>query len=285
MEEKIKLALIQPSSPPDKEKVERALKALQKLALPFKSFITFEDDPPSQKAFLLYEVLTSSQFSHLWAIRGGAGALKLLPYLEELFNQSSLCPKNLPSLIGFSDVTTLLLYFWKRFKLKGIHGPMLINLPDLKGDCLKVLVAIIKKERQEVLLRGRAFQKGKGEGILIGGNLMTLVSLCGTPYFSIHEEVILFLEETSEKLYKIERAFLQLLWNFSSSKIKGLILGDLGEVNPEEFLLSIKEFLPEGLPVGYFFSFGHRDNNFPLVVGARAHLEVREKEATLIFYP
>ena len=68
-------------------------------------------------------------------------------------------------------------------------------------------------------------QQGKAEGILRGGNLTSLVSLVGSKWQVDFTNKILFLEDTNEAYYSIERLFSQLYYSGSLAKIKGLVLG------------------------------------------------------------
>ncbi|BAU23873.1 hypothetical protein THC_1508 [Caldimicrobium thiodismutans] len=283
MEESLSIAIIQPSSPPDREPFERGLEVLKKWKIHFKSYVDFVEAQASQKAFLLYELMTSFKFTHLWAVRGGSGAIKLLPYLDEFFGAKAFPVEYLPKLIGFSDITTLHLYFWKKFKKVGLHAPMVVNLPELEKKSLKCLKKILLEDAEAFKIFGLAYRKGYSEGVLIGGNLSILASLCGTPYFPYEEEIILFIEETNEKLYRMERAFLQILYSLPKGALKGVVLGDLGEVKAEDFLKEMEEFIPEHIPVGYGFPFGHTSVNIPLPIGRRACLKISNKRAELCF--
>ncbi len=288
MEEKIKIALFSPSSPPSPTLLQKALKILRSCKLPYKSFVDFSPEPSAFRAFLLFEILNSEEFSHIWATRGGFGAIKLIPYMEELFNTSSKILSPFPLLIGFSDVTVLHLYFYKKFKKLGFHAPMVVNLPTLNKTALDALQKVVFMGKDN-FLQGKAFQEGEGEGILLGGNLITLASLCGTPYFNLEEPFLLFIEDTKEKLYRLERAFLQLFLVIKKENLKGLFLGSLGKVSPLEFLESVREFLPENIPIGYDFPFGHIKNNYPLIIGKKAYFKVKNDSAELyqegIFFP
>lgn len=281
MEESLSIAIIQPSSPPDRELFERGLEVLRKWKIPFKSYVDFEEAQASQKAFLLYELMTSFKFTHLWAARGGGGAIKLLPYLDEFFGAKAFPVKYLPKLIGFSDITTLHLYFWKKFKKVGLHAPMLVNLPELEKKSLNHLKKLLLEGSKSFKISGLAYRKGHSKGILIGGNLSILASLCGTSYFPYEEEVILFIEETNEKLYRMERAFLQILYSLPRGALRGIVLGDLGEIRAEVFLREMEEFIPENVPIGYGFPFGHTSMNISLPIGVRAYFKISNKRAEL----
>ncbi len=281
MEESLSIGIIQPSSSPDRKLFERGLGVLRHWKVPFKSFVDFEEAKASHKAFLLYELMTSSRFTHLWAVRGGAGAVKLLPYLDEFLRSETTPLKYIPQLVGFSDITTLHLYIWKRFKRIGLHAPMIVNLPELDKRCLKILRDLLIEGSRGYKIPGRSYRGGIAEGVLIGGNLSILASLCGTPYFPEEREIILFLEETNERLYRMERAFLQIILSLPVGSLKGVVLGDLGKVRAEDFLKGVEEFIPEDVPIGYAFPFGHIPKNVPLPIGGRACLKVSRIKATL----
>lgn len=285
MESTPSIAIIQPSSPPEKRIFERALKILRENRIPFKSFVDFEEAPPAQKAFLLYEVITNEQFTHLWAVRGGSGAIQLLPYLDSLFKEKIPKTFSFPMLIGFSDITLLHLYFWNSFRVKGLHAPMVINLPKLSKESFKRLKAYLLSPSKafQGKLVGKAYRAGEATGIIIGGNLSLIASLCGTPYFPLEDKIILLIEETNEKLYRLVRNFLQIIYTLPRDSIKGLVLGDLGEVSPIDFLAQIEEYLPPYVPIAYSFPFGHSSKNYPFPIGAFAYLKVGLKKGELTF--
>ncbi|PMP69118.1 MAG: hypothetical protein C0190_00505 [Thermodesulfobacterium geofontis] len=279
MEKEIKIAIFSPSSFPSLRAYQRGINILRKNNIPFKSFVDFSNSSSAFKAFLFYELITNQDYNFIWAVRGGFGAIKLIPYLEEIFSEN-IKINIYSSLIGFSDITVLHLYFYKKFKKRGLHAPMIVNLPELSNENLKNLFEVILKNK-DINLEGLAYQEGEEEGILLGGNLITLASLCGTPYLPSENFIILMIEETKEKIYRAERAFLQVLFTLGIEKIKGLVIGDLGEIDPIKFLEGIKEFLPQKIPIGYAFSFGHIKNNLPLIIGEKAYLVVNDGKAKL----
>jgi len=279
METQIKIATFAPASLPPIDLYEKGLNILRNFKIPVKNFVDFSETPAGMKAFLLYEILTNQEFTHIWTAKGGFGCLKLLPYLEELFSSKFISPR-FPTLIGFSDVTVLHLYFYKKFKKFSIHAPMIATLPNLESEALKFLIDVIIHNK-EIVMEGKVFQEGEAEAILLGGNLVSIASLCGTPYFSVNEDIILFIEDINEKLYRLERAFLQVLFFIGKKKIKGLIIGNLGEIEPLSFLENIKEFLPEDIPIGYDFPFGHVSKNYPLIIGKRVFFEAKNLKAKI----
>ena len=183
----LRIAIVQPSSPPKEEDLAKGLEVLKELGLSFKSFADPTPSIPSVAAFLLAEIIATQEFDYLWAVRGGFGAIKILPFLDEYLKNLNLKPFQIPPIIGFSDITALHSYFWKKFGRIGIHAPMVINLPKVERDCLDLLLEILHRKRMELVLEGRAYREGEAKGYLFGGNLATFASLCGTDYLPLEE--------------------------------------------------------------------------------------------------
>jgi muramoyltetrapeptide carboxypeptidase len=70
--------------------------------------------------------------------------------------------------------------------------------------------------------------QGQWAGTLWGGNLAMVTSMLGTPYFPKIERGILFLEDTNEQPFRIERMLLQLHHAGVLDQQAALVLGDFG---------------------------------------------------------
>jgi muramoyltetrapeptide carboxypeptidase len=123
---------------------------------------------------------------------------------------------------------------------------------------------------------------GLANGVLVGGNLKIIESLCGTSSELDTEGKILFLEDTEEYLYSIDRMFWSLKRSGKLDKLKGLIIGGF-KIKPddpgEEFGLSLEQIVLEkvadaNFPVCFGFPVGHQKHNVALVCGAKHQLEV-----------
>jgi muramoyltetrapeptide carboxypeptidase len=131
-------------------------------------------------------------------------------------------------------------------------------------------------------------------GRLWGGNLAMVCSLLGTPYFPRVSGGLLFLEDTNEPWYRIERLLLQLLHAGVLARQKVVILGDFAPVpvvsNDHGFgLPAIGAALAQRCPTPMVggLPFGHGRRRVTLPVGAKARLTVRGGRAQLSFrgYP
>jgi len=277
----LRIAVVQPSSPPKEEDLAKGLQVLKKLGLSFKSFADPTPSIPSVMAFLLAEIIATQKFDYLWAVRGGFGAIKILPFLDEYLKNLNLKPFQIPPIIGFSDITALHSYFWKKFRSIGIHAPMVVHLPEVERDCLDLLLEILHRRRMKIVLEGRAYREGEAKGYLFGGNLATFASLCGTAYLPLEEEMILFFEDVNEPPHRLERALMQVILTLSLKRIKGILFGDLSGISSEALLHSLQHNLPENIPIGFDFPFGHGKKNYPLIFGAKVKFSCHGGEAIL----
>ncbi len=222
--------------------------------------------------------------------RGGYGCMRLLPHLD--FERVRQNPK---VLIGFSDVTALLLPLYQRTGLVGFYGPMLTsNLvhhePFSQAELFKLIQQPVATPYTIPNLDTyRPFMPGIAEGRLIGGNLSLLAALCGTPYQPDTRGHILFIEDWKEKYYSLDRQFQQLKLAGLFDRITGLILCDFSEIEPEPEL-NLSDFLKEltafvGVPVGYGFSVGHGAQTATLPIGCMARFDAEQGTLTLLESP
>ena len=210
------------------------------------------DDRTRAERFM--RALSDESSRAVMALRGGYGAIRLLPHLDALPWTS----RRFPVWTGFSDGTNLHAYLWHRLNAVTFHGPHprglgvseesfdwywdMVTGKYLKGDSLPIGQA-------EVVHPGQA------QGRLLGGNLETLAHLAGTPWFPDFDGAILLLEDVDEPLYAIDRALWQLAHMGVFSKIAGLVLGPFSgrpsrEDDPASDVVDLLEPLcPSNVPV------------------------------------
>jgi len=230
------------------------------------------------------------EFNSLWAdpevkalvaARGGYGCLRL----PELIDMKQI-RKNPKILIGFSDLTVLLAAIHKKTGLVTYHGPVVTTLGSIdkksQASFFNTLAGKtpdnIKPSRVKVLKEGRA------KGILLGGNLTTLVHSIATPYEIPWSQAILFLEDIGESPYRLDRLLTHLSLAKRLQKIKGLIIGTFSDDNRKENQVMkrtvdkrIVELL-EGydIPVWANFPIGHSRRNLTLSIGVAAEMDSRD---------
>ena len=129
--------------------------------------------------------------------------------------------------------------------------------------------------------RTRAIRGGQASGRLLGGNLTVLSALVGSPYLPDFDGAILFIEDTDEAEYRIDRMLTQLALAGILRRVAGVIFGqctDCRASGPSYGGFTISEVLqqhlaPLGVPAFQGAFFGHIANQFSLPVGARATID------------
>ncbi|MFZ0773589.1 MAG: LD-carboxypeptidase [Candidatus Sulfotelmatobacter sp.] len=221
--------------------------------------------------------------------RGGYGANYLLEALD--LDAIKAHPK---IFVGYSDLTTLLTYFYDAAGLATFHGPMVAKdwAHDGGVDLASWQAALAGTAAWEVNLGAGSGVTGlvdaAAEGNLYGGCLSILVASLGTPYEIKTEETILFLEDLAAKPYQIDRMLMQLKLAGKFEGVRGIVFGEMRECvqtanqgyTLQEVVLRIVGKL--GVPVAYGVPSGHvAAGNITLPIGVRAGLTVRGRQVSL----
>ncbi len=276
-----RIALVATGSPFEREDFDAGVQVLRSLGFEVKyhpllfeqkGYLAGSDD---HRAHLLTEAILDDEVQAVFCVRGGYGTLRILSRID-----ASLFKLHPKIIVGYSDVTALLNFVFEASGLIAFHGPMLIGFSSLPDDSLRHFLNLLTREAPLVIRPSRReiIQKGRVRGRLIGGNLTTLAHLIGTPYEPSWEGRILFVEESGERLYRIDRLFTQLKYAGRLSRLAGLVLGHFTEGVEEE---EVWEFAYQNLrdidiPIVAGFPFGHGRENMAVPVGATFKLDGHE---------
>jgi muramoyltetrapeptide carboxypeptidase len=233
------------------------------------------------------------------AIRGGWGSARLLPYLD--FDAIKRHPK---VLIGYSDITALLMAIHAKTGLITFHGPIGLGRWDawsldyyrrvlMAGEAVtyanKQGVSGDRNSLVQVEFRTLMHSPGKARGRLLGGNLSVLTGILGSPYLPDWDDTILFCEDVGEDLYRVDRMFTQLQLAGVLSKIKGFIFGSCSECGPGQGYgsLTLEEIIrdhvkPLGVPAWQGAMIGHAQPQWTLPVGAQVEVDASAGTIKLI---
>lgn len=223
----------------------------------------------------LHSFFEDSEIKLILNARGGYGSIRLINQIDY-----NLIKSNPKPFCGFSDITALLLMIYKKGGLITYHGPMAcsdfgVKLTDslalsLGEGTIKAFFKAINNEPLE-FAGTKNYKSGFAEGILWGGNLATVVSLCGQDFIP-DEDFIFFAEDLNEPVYKIDKMFTQ-LFNIEKfrKKCKGIVLGDFLNVDNEQWLEDL--FYSFHLPTVGGFKITHAEEKITLPIGKRAKLE------------
>ncbi len=216
----------------------------------------------------------------IWCLRGGYGAMRLLPGID--WNALATRPR---ALIGFSDVTALLSGAGTHSGVGGFHGPVARN--PLTAFSERSFLAAVQGAGQPCgrWSGGRTLHSGAADGYLAAGNLALLAALVGTPYFPDLDRTILVLEDVNEAAYRVDRMLRQLLLAGVLRGVRGVVVGQFTgcpERADDDGARSIDELFTElavalGVPCAAGAPVGHIDDQWTLPLGARTYFDADEQ--------
>ncbi len=230
--------------------------------------------PDEQRLADLHAALADPEVAALHGLRGGYGAMRLLPHID-----TALLRRHPKLLVGYSDITALHA-LWCRHGLPCLHAPMPASDLIRRGHehDADALFAVLRQglpagtELAPALDPTGLRQPGQAQGRLIGGNLSLVAALLGTPWALPAEGAILFLEEVGEEPYRVDRLLTQLSLAGVLQAAAGFVLGSFtGHDAPRAELA--RALLPLGKPVLGGWPAGHGTPNQPLPLGLPVALD------------
>lgn len=232
------------------------------------------------------QMINDPGLSAILCARGGYGAVHIIDQLD--FSPLLQHPK---WVIGFSDITVILCHLHTNFNLAAIHSKMCNSFPDdwakaepIQAECiLSIRQALSGDKMSYTAALNPQNRPGIARGSLVGGNLKTIETLAGTRSDIDTAGKILFMEDTGEYLYSIDRMFWHLQRTGKLDRLAGLIVGGF-KVRPddpgEDFGHSVYDIVsarvrPYTYPVCFDFPVGHQKNNYALKYGMPHILDVQ----------
>jgi muramoyltetrapeptide carboxypeptidase len=210
--------------------------------------------------------------------RGGWGCARILDRLDY-----KLIAENPKVIMGFSDITSLLLAINAKTKLVTFHGPVGLSSWDpFSTLCFTNTVFLGERNVFPFGVEDKmiALTPGIAQGELIGGNLTVFNSLIGTDYLPNCDNKILFLEELNEDPYKIDRMLTQLKLAGVLDKLSGFVFGACTKCESEDPLQSFSlldvvkhHILPLNIPAIFNAPFGHTTKKWTIPIGVMAELD------------
>ena len=236
----------------------------------------------------MQQLLDDVEIKAIMCARGGYGAVRILDFLD--FSTFKASPK---WIIGFSDITILHSHLNSVCGVASIHAKMCNSFPSdwslaepIQISTINSIASALKGETMQYNASYHPNNKlGAATAELIGGNLRCLENLAGSKSALKSDGKILFLEDTGEYLYSIDRMFYNLKRSGKLDNLKGLVIGgfkikpddvgqEFGKTLMDIVLEKVKEF---NYPVCFDFPVGHQRANFALKCGIKHRLEVTEK--------
>lgn len=225
----------------------------------------------------------------IFAIRGGWGCARILPLLDW-----DVIRANPKLLIGSSDITALHLAIAAKAGFPTIHAPNAASSwRENSWNSLWQLaftgeMPLLQNPKPDVTdpsasarLSPTTITPGAAWGRLLGGNLSVLSALIGTPWLPDFDGAILFLEDTGEAEYRIDRMMSQLALSGVLAKVAGVAFGQCTRCSsnvPGYIGFTVPEILqqyltPLGVPALYGANIGHIANQLAMPLSVEAELD------------
>ncbi len=290
METGSKVAVVAPSGYVDINNIQNAIGVLNSWGLN-----TIEGDSlykrngifagtDSERLADLQTAIDDKDIKAIVCARGGYGLSRIIDRLDLKALQEF--PK---WICGFSDITILHYYVMKELAMPVIHSPMLLSFAR-RADSESI------DSLREILFEGRSafqwdsdnLQNGETKSVLAGGNLSLLYSLLGVGLSDYLAGKILFIEDTGEHLYRLDRMLMSLRLAGVFKRISGLIVGGISDIseNDNNFGAGIREIVLNALgrddiPVAFDFPAGHIADNRAFYLGREYFFRVDTLNAVL----
>lgn len=266
-----------------------------------------------ERAEELNNLIRDPEVKCIMSTIGGMNSNSLLPYIDyEAFK------KNPKIIIGYSDVTAILLAIYEQTGISTYYGPALVasfgELPPFVDATFEYLKEITMDEikipyvfeipqywtdeyvnwetqdrgKEERENRWITIYEGVARGRVIGGNLNTMQGIWGSKYMpEIKDGDILFIEDSLKDAATIERSFSFFKVNGVFDRISGIILGkhelfdDLKTgKKPYEILLEVLG--NKKLPFIADFDCCHTHPMMTLPIGCEIELDATNKKVSII---
>jgi muramoyltetrapeptide carboxypeptidase len=272
------VGIIAPASPISKSEIRKGIQLIASFPLQVRLGIhAFQRShylagSDQERVSDLHAMFSDPEIKAILCARGGYGTLR---YLDKI--DYGLLRNNPKPLVGFSDLTALLMAIYKHSGLITIHGPTVSQLDN--GDNWHHLSRLITTpyKPQLSLKSGMVINKGTARGILLGGNLATLCSLVDTSFLPSFDGVILFLEEKGEQPYRLDRMVTQLLLSGRLDHLSALVIGQLVGCGNEQVVYGLlkERFSDLPIPVVTGLPVGHGAENISVPLGLPALLDTQ----------
>ena len=234
----------------------------------------------------IHDMFENDSIKAVMAMRGGWGSNRILDMID-----FDLIGNNPKIVIGFSDITSLLIAIYAKTGLITFNGPVATSIWGrftsgwFKNILMEGMSVTMKNPLTKPDGTPNNFHKittinsGTAEGRLIGGNLTAITSMLGSEFLPDWEGKILFLEEVNEKIYHIDRLLTQLKIAGVLDKVSGVVIGKCVQCKPSKITqsLSLEEvfldrFKPIAVPVYSGAMIGHIERIFTLPIGVKARM-------------
>lgn len=241
---------------------------------PYRKNHYFAGEDP-ERAEELMALFSDPKVRAIFCARGGYGSQRIIPFLDP-----HVIRNNPKVLVGSSDITALLIYLMEQCHLVPFHGPNVATRQFLEGDAKRTQASL--KETLDLGKPGeipfcRPLKAGIRKGKIKGGCLSLLVTTIGTAYEIDLRGAILFVEDSNEPPYRIDRMLTHMRHAGKLEQIEGLVLGEMvacqdrDGMDLESVILDL--FHDQEIPIIIGFPSGHGQMNLTIPLGVDVTLD------------
>ncbi|MBI5280049.1 MAG: LD-carboxypeptidase [Candidatus Solibacter usitatus] len=246
----------------------------------------------------LHAMFEDPDVQAVMCVRGGYGASRLLDSVDY-----GLIRRRPKIFMGYSDITALHLAIHQSTGMVTFHGPIVLSsFTDYTLEHFKRAIfdprplGRLANPPEQRAIRPRhpirTLRAGTARGPLTGGNLSLICATMGTPWEIQTSGRILFLEDTDEQPYSMDRMLTHLRLAGKFKDIRGLVLGECANCVPREFQPSLDSPYSLGevldgilgdlkVPIVSGLTIGHTGDQLTLPLGVTATLDAGDGSLTI----
>lgn len=269
----MKVAIVSPSAPStfsddSTKQFQAGLDVLTALGFEYvvmphaKDNLSYKASSTQDRLSDLHAAYSDSSIDIILAANGGWNCTHLLDGLNY-----ELIKNNPKPLAGASDITALQNAIYAKTGVPQLYAPMPtwgFHKNDARTS--QSFAALAKDSQQQIPLEGFGtwLKPGNLGGITVGGNLVSVSALLGTPYEPDWQDKVFVWEDTEESIYRLDRA----LTHFKNAgvwdKIAGMVIGHLDQVDEafggrsfDTMTMITEHFIGYNFPILKTDLFGH----------------------------
>ncbi|MDV4152270.1 LD-carboxypeptidase [Clostridium sp. AL.422] len=283
------IGIVAPASPESKEYIDEKISIFKELGFKIKKGEHLYDNlgylagNDKDRASDLNSMFKDKEISAIICLRGGYGSIRMAPYLDLKTIKSNPKP-----FFGYSDITLLLNYIYKRCNFPTFHGPMITSnfndiatkeyfLKIINHDTTKVIYDLNDICHSDYLI----WNNKDFSGNIVGGNLSLICSTIGTPYEIEFNNNILLVEDVNESPYSVDRMLSQLISCGKLKKTSGILIGNFTNCTSSDKNLNVEDIIKErliplGIPILCGLNIGHDYPNITIPIGSKFKFSSKE---------
>ena len=289
------VGIIAPSSPPNIERLTKALDFLDELGLHYVLGNTVQlhnhylAGTDQERAQDLQEMIEDPTIKAIFCASAGFVAARIADKIDYL-----LLEENPKIFWGFSDITFLHTAIGMFSDIVTFHGPTLSNIgrenvTERTKHMFEQLFQPAEIHYDESISPLTTICGGAARGEITGGNLTLIANSLGTKFEIDTAGKILLIEDIGLEPAQIDGLLNQLRQARKFEQVKGIVIGEFTEIHPREYedSPSLDElfesyFKDLNIPVVSGFKIGHCEPNVGIPLGVDVLLDAENKDLAIL---